>query len=112
MSKRRIMVDIPEARDLIVEGPIEAGKVRYVVEREFPDVPTRVAGIARRAEVDDVAFQRTIANLPDAWEGKKCTVTLGKDELPEEIASYISGCTLGADEILGWFVSRWPEAFK
>jgi hypothetical protein len=117
MSKQQIEVR---------EGDQCAGDVfvRYideswlVVEREVPDVPTRVVAKAMQA-ANARGLGSWIADLPEAWANEDCTVILGKDELPEDVKRAVetpdprSDACGWASGKMGTFIrSRWPEAFK
>jgi hypothetical protein len=112
--------------NLINEGDLRPGDVLveigvkcFVVEREVPDVPTRVVG--------NIGFEdrgeKVVWGIPQEWDGP-ATVIKGKDELPVRIKQairnyytkgyqYADGEAACDSMVLHDFIrSRWPEAFK
>jgi len=86
---------------------------KWLVEREVPDVPTRVV-VKTVPRLSYPSGGPCFVDLPNGWGGHDVTCILGKDELPDEVRD---ACSKGPWYILpavlpDFIRARWPEAFK
>ena len=122
MSKRRVLCrrwQDMQTGDLVVVFHDVSTRDEHAtvieVEREMPDGPTRIEGTVQTWH-DSNCKEYPVVVVPGEWDKQIVTCILGKDELPEDVKCDLRLLSLshkrGLDRVLGWAMTRWPEAFK